>query len=180
MKELKDIKRKYFTQVPNYILDNLTIWEREVYIQIKKIAGEDGTCWTSQKTLAKQCGMSINRLKQSIKSLIEKKYIKYIGKKKLPSSGGLQKTNEYSIIDIWELNNSFYRNKRSKGLSQNKLRTIINNIEGVSLHDDKEEPYIIKTLKEEDIIIEKNNIKEIIKVINGKMKLIPKYSKNSP
>ena len=49
MKELKDIKRKYFTQVPNYILDNLTIWEREVYIQIKKIAGEDGTCWTSQK-----------------------------------------------------------------------------------------------------------------------------------
>ena len=105
MKELKDQKlKKYFTQIPNYILESFSIWDREVYVQIKKIAGEDGICWTSQKTLAKQSGMSVNRLKESIKNLLLNKLIEKIGFRKVMTKGGPQKIPEYKIINIWEMN----------------------------------------------------------------------------
>jgi hypothetical protein len=61
--------KKYFTIIPNYILNHSTLWDREVYIQMKRITGEDGTCWTSRNTLAKQCGMSPRRLDKSLKYL---------------------------------------------------------------------------------------------------------------
>lgn len=101
--------RKYFTIVPNYILNHSTAWERDVYIQMKRIAGEKGTCWTSRTTLAKQCGMSVDRLKKSLKYLVEHKWIELLGKKTIKTAGGTQQVNEYRIVDLWHLNNIFYQ-----------------------------------------------------------------------
>lgn len=112
--------KKYFTIIPNYILNHSTLWDREVYIQMKKIAGENGTCWTSRNTLAKQCGMSPRRLDKSIQYLVSHSWIKTIGKKEVSTKGGKQEVNEYKIIDLWDTNNSFYQDK-NKGVA---LKTI--------------------------------------------------------
>jgi hypothetical protein len=80
--------RKYFTIIPNYIYNHSTLWDREVYCQMKRIAGENGTCWTSRKKLSKQCGISIERLQKSIKYLIEHQWIEFVGKKPVITKGG--------------------------------------------------------------------------------------------
>ena len=139
--------KKYFTIIPNYILNHSTLWDREVYIQMKRITGEDGTCWTSQKTLAKQCGISINRLKKSLKYLLECKWIKQIGVKKITTKGGEQEVNEYSVANLWKLNMGFYETKGvsredipiTKGVSRDDQRGITAEAKGVSRDDDKEE-----------------------------------------
>lgn len=110
--------KKYFTIIPNYILNHSTLWDREVYIQMKRIAGESGTCWTSRNTLSKQCGMSARRLDESLKYLLEHKWIKFVGKKEIITKGGMQQVNEYKVVDLWDMNNNFYQ---SKGIAPNAL-----------------------------------------------------------
>lgn len=144
--------KKYFTIIPNYILNHSTLWDREVYIQMKRITGEDGTCWTSQKNLANQCGISVNRLKKSIQYLIENQWIEFVGTKPTESSGGTQETKEYKVIDLWEKNIQFYKDKGvssndtpiTKGVSRDAQRGITSEAKGVSPSDDKEEPILKK------------------------------------
>ena len=100
--------RKYFTIVPNYILNHSTLYDREVYIQLKRIAGEDGTCYASRSSIAKQCGVSVRRLDKSIKYLIKNGWIEFIGKKTIETDGGEQKVNEYRVVDLWKINTDFY------------------------------------------------------------------------
>ena len=145
--------KKYFTIIPNYVLNHSTLWDREVYTQMKRITGEGGTCWASQKTLAKQCGISINRLKKSISYLVEHNWIKQIGKKSISTSGGTQEVNEYRIADLWKKNIDFYENKGiaqedtpTKGVSREASGGVTTEVKGVSPSDDKEEPNIIRTI----------------------------------
>jgi hypothetical protein len=46
--------RKYFTAIPNIILDHpeLDIYDQMLYIHIKRIAGDNGQCWASIRYLA--------------------------------------------------------------------------------------------------------------------------------
>src|SRR3990167_6518213 len=113
--------RKYFTVIPNYILNHSTLWDREVYIQMKRITGENGTCWTSRKNLAKQCGMSERRLDKSLKYLVEYGWIEKVGKKEIQTMGGLQSVNEYRVIDLWGLNNDFYQEEKHKGVASKDI-----------------------------------------------------------
>jgi len=147
--------KKYFTIIPNYILNHSTMWDREVYIQMKRIAGEDGTCWTSQKTLSSQCGISVNRLKKSLGYLLEHKWIKGIGTKRVYTAGGTQQVNEYKIADLWKININFYEDKGvspddiplTKGVSPIEPKGYHQTIKGVSPDDDKEEPLKNITIK---------------------------------
>ena len=148
--------KKYFTIIPNYILNHSTLWDREVYIQMKRITGEDGTCWTSQNTLSKQCGICINRLKKSLEYLVKNQWIKQIGKKEISTKGGIQEVNEYRVADLWKLNIDFYENNKgvspddiplSKGVSSKQQRGVIKVVKGVSPDDDKEEPIKEEPLK---------------------------------
>jgi len=175
--------KKYFTIIPNYILNHSTHLDREVYIQMKRITGEDGTCWASQKTLAKQCGMSINRLKKSLSYLLDHGWIKQIGKKEVNTKGGIQKVNEYKIADLWKMYMEFYGNKKGvslgdtahdKGVSQNWERGIKENDKGVSLNDDKEEP-IINNNQERIIIGQASLEKQIIEAISLFREVNPMY-----
>lgn len=141
--------KKYFTIIPNYVYNHSTHWDREVYCQMKRIAGENGVCWTSQKTLAKKCGLSINRLKKSLKYLIEHGWITFIGIKEVQTKGGSQETNQYSIANLWKRNADFYE---SKGVSSEDIPTAQRGVtsapKGVSPEDGKEEPYIKKNKEE--------------------------------
>ena len=147
--------KKYFTIIPNYILNHSTLWDRDVYIQMKRITGESGTCWTSQRTLAKQCGISINRLKKSLNYLVEHKWIKFIGKKEIGTKGGTQEVNEYIVVDLWNMNMEFYEDKgvslkntpEDKGVSRDDPKGYHENAKGVSPDDDKEEPFNNNQLK---------------------------------
>lgn len=84
------------------------MWDREVYVQMKRITGEDGTCWTSRSNLAKQCGISVRRLDKSIEYLVEHKWIEKVGTKKVNTKGGAQEVNEYKIADLWKMNMDYY------------------------------------------------------------------------
>lgn len=158
--------KNYFTIIPNYVLNHSTLYDREVYIQMKRIAGEKGTCFASRKTLSKQCGISLDRLKKSIKYLLEHGWIKKTGSKKIKTYGGKQMVNEYSIVDLWQLNNTFYRGVAKKPtLTQ---RGVADGPKGGSPNDYKEEP-----IEEDNISIkdEKKKIEEAKERIRKQMKI---------
>lgn len=125
---------------------------------MKRITGEDGTCWTSQRTLAKQCGISINRLKKSLRYLIEHKWIEKIGVKKIKTIGGIQEVNEFRVADLWKMNVDFYESKGvsphalplTKGVSPKHQRGITDEAKGVSPEGYKEDP-LKKNLEEEGV-----------------------------
>lgn len=106
--------KMYFTILPNYVLNHSTLWDREVYSQMKRIAGEVGECFMSEVNLAKQCGMSRKRLRKSIGYLLEHKWIEGVGtneaNKYNPFGLGSKK---YRITNIWSLNNKFYEDKKN-------------------------------------------------------------------
>ncbi|MFZ5365409.1 MAG: helix-turn-helix domain-containing protein [Patescibacteria group bacterium] len=106
--------RKYFTVIPNYVLNHSTIYDREVYIQMKRIAGESGEVWMSQTKLAKQCGISKPRIIKALRYLCEHQWIEKVGKKKT-SPVDSQGTDVYKIVDLWDLNNNFYRKSQGVG-----------------------------------------------------------------
>lgn len=110
--------RKYFTLIPNYILNHSTHWDREVYIQMKRITGEGGVCWTSRSTLATQCGISERRLDASLKYLLKHGWISKAGTKKVQTKGGVQLVNVYKVADLWKKNVDFYE---SKGIASDAI-----------------------------------------------------------
>ena len=148
--------RKYFTIIPNYIFNHSTIWDREVYCQMKRIAGEDGTCFLSVNNLKKRCGIGNERLKKSISYLIEHKWIDFLGKKDVATRGGVQPVSEYKINNLWKMNVDFYENKGGspqEALPNESQRGVADGVKGESPQEHKknhiqEEP----SIKEEPTI----------------------------
>jgi hypothetical protein len=148
---------KYFTVIPNYILNHSTIWDREVYIQIRKVAGDNGTCYFSKTNFAKQCGMSKRRLDRSIDYLLKHKWISFIGKKEISTKGGGQFVNEYKANDIWKMNVDFYTKggaqntpPNPKGGAQNDTKGVHENRKGGAGGAPKEEPLNNNPTKEDN------------------------------
>lgn len=112
--------KEFFTIIPNFILNHSTHWDREVYIQMKRIAGESGKCYMSLPKLATRCGMGKERLNKSIKYLIDHKWIKFAGKTPIQTKGGTQFSNTYKIENIWKLNTKFYKGGSPQGYPQDK------------------------------------------------------------
>ena len=151
--------RKYFTIIPNYILNHSTLYDREVYIQMKRIAGEDGSCWTSRATLSKRCGISVRKLDSCIKYLIEHRWISLIGTRQVKTAGGFQEVNEYSIADLWKTNIDFYETQGSagnaipttQGSAQKSQRVCTDEAKGYAHGAHKEEPLSKEDPYKEDI-----------------------------
>lgn len=149
--------KKYFTIIPNYIFNHSTIWDREVYCQMKRIAGEEGTCFMSINNLKKRCGIGTERLKKSITYLIEHNWIDFLGKKDVSTKGGIQQVSEYKINDLWKMNIDFYKNKGGspqEALPNESERGVAVDLKGGSpqahkKNHSKEEPYT----KEEQIFL---------------------------
>jgi DNA-binding MarR family transcriptional regulator len=92
--------RKYFTQIPNMIVNHSTAYEQSLYLIMKRLAGEKGTCFASLNALARKMGVSKNTAKETISKLLKRKWIKEIEKKKL--RGG--QVRQFVIVDIWPRN----------------------------------------------------------------------------
>jgi len=96
--------KKYFTIVPNYILNHSTSDEQALYLQMKRFAGEKGECFASQGTMGKKLGWNRQRVSRTIQKLLKRGWISGIGVKKM----GMTRTNVYKIIDLWKKNADFY------------------------------------------------------------------------
>lgn len=107
--EDKSGDKKYFTMLPNFILNHSTAIDQALYCQLKKHAGENGICYVSEKTLKEKLGIGIKALKKSFDYLLKREWIKERGLKDVMTKGGIQKVKSYSVVDIWELNTNFYK-----------------------------------------------------------------------
>jgi len=92
--------KKYFTQIPNIIVNHSTAYEQSLYLIMKRLAGETGTCFASLNWLAKKMGVHRITLKETINKLLKRGWIKEIDKKKI--QGG--QVRQFKIEDIWAKN----------------------------------------------------------------------------
>lgn len=104
MKKLKILDesgdRKYFTQLPNIVLNHSTAIDQALYSQMKRYAGENGVCFATQETLMKKMGIGIHAFRKSLDYLLKRGWIKYVGLK----GGKTRPIKTYSITDIWAEN----------------------------------------------------------------------------
>jgi hypothetical protein len=96
--------RKYFTIIPNYILNHSTATAQALYLQLKRLAGENGVAYPASRYLRKQLKISQPTLRKEIKYLLEKGWIEKGEKKSVQTDGGMQEIQTYKIVDLWELN----------------------------------------------------------------------------
>ncbi len=101
--------REFFTIVPNIILNHSTVYDQSLYLTIKRIAGENGSCWLTVENLAKKANMSESRLRKSLNYLLKRNWIEKIGERTIKSG---QYVNEYKVNNIWSENSDYYREKR--------------------------------------------------------------------
>ncbi len=101
--------RGYFTIVPNYVLNHSTAIAQALYLQLKRLAGEEGIAYPGSRYLRERLKISQPTLRKEFKYLLEKGWIKYAGEKDIETDGGNQKIKCYRIVDIWQLNNKLYQ-----------------------------------------------------------------------
>lgn len=92
--------KKYFTQLPNIILNHSTANDQALYMQMKRFAGEDGKCFATQETLCKKLGIGTKAYNKSLEYLLKRKWIKYEGM----TQGKTRPIKTYSVVDIWKQN----------------------------------------------------------------------------
>ena len=151
--------KSYFTIIPNYILNHSTADEQALYLQMKRLAGEDGKCFATQETLAKKLGWGGKRLnrekvREVIRQLLKRGWIKSVG----TIAGKTHPINVYKIIDLWQLNSEYYKEKKgrknrhfSEGEERRDGKTVLS-------RDGK------TVLEEEPLIKKKNATPEVVAV----------------
>ncbi|MFA6982279.1 MAG: helix-turn-helix domain-containing protein [Patescibacteria group bacterium] len=154
--------KKYFTLVPNYILNHSSSHDQSLYLQMKRYAGENGKCTASEKTLMAQMKVGRMQFKKSLKYLVDHKWIRYDGEYVVNTPGGPQKVKTYTINDIWKMNTEHYQGVSEttslpKGVSENAQRGVQNDIKGVAEttsnknKDNIEHKKRVQTLSIEDV-----------------------------
>ncbi len=98
---------KYFTMIPNYIVNHSTVYEQAIYLYMKRVAGESGTCWTSAQEIGKKLGIARRTVATYRDKLVKRGWIELVGKR-----GKTKPTDEYRIVDLWKLNVDFYASQK--------------------------------------------------------------------
>jgi hypothetical protein len=110
--------RDYRTEIPNIIYAMLearilSLYDLALYYAYKKIAGDNGACWCSTRTLKKQLGMSDKtitkskkRLSTSLETLAGKSLIEIH-----PGDRKKEEADTIYITNIWSDNYNFFKNK---------------------------------------------------------------------
>ena len=100
--------KKYFTIIPNCVLNHSNAIDQALYLQMKRVAGDSGKCFMTVETLCKKLGVGARTIRKSIKYLIDNGWIKFIG----TTPGKTRPIKTYMVNDIWEQNTEFYKNKK--------------------------------------------------------------------
>ena len=106
--------KKYFTIIPNYILNHSTANAQALYLQLKRLAGEGGRAFPSSRYLREKLRISQPTLRKEMKYLLEKGWIEYTGTIETVTSGGKQKIKSYKIVDLWQKNVEHYQQRGEK------------------------------------------------------------------
>jgi len=113
--------RKYYTQIPNMIIDmDLSLSAFKLYIYLKKVAGERGSCFQSTETLIKRCRLSENTIIKAKREL-EGIGLITISKRKHPKNGYFY--HIITIENIWKENVDLYLPSKSEVSSPQNVRT---------------------------------------------------------
>jgi len=123
--------RKYFTIIPNYVLDHSTANTQALYLQLKRLAGENGLAYPASRYLRGKLGISYNTLKKELGNLIKKGWIVEGEKIEIKTDGGRQKVKSYKIVDIWYINNGYF--SRTIKRETPAKRGVKNVVQGVSV-----------------------------------------------
>lgn len=129
--------RGYFTIIPNYILNHSTAVAQALYLQLKRLAGEDGIAYPGSRYLRDKLGISQPTLRKEFKYLLEKGWIKYDGEKEVETDGGKQKIKSYKIVNLWNINNTFYKAKRGEKIDTPSQRGEKIDTQGVKTRGEK-------------------------------------------
>ena len=100
--------KKYFTQIPNMIVNHSTAYEQSLYLIMKRLAGEGGRCYASLNFLSEKMGVDKKTVSKNIEKLLLRKWIVETNKTK--ARGGSLRT--FIIIDLWRLNMDNYESGR--------------------------------------------------------------------
>ena len=123
----KSSDKKYFTMIPNLVVNGSSAYEQALYLTMKRITGEHGTCFASQTTLAKKLHVSQWTVSKTLIKLLKRGWIKKIGLKKTKT----RPVTEYQITDIWVENVNQYKKdilSSNKSSSDKIHRLAINDI----------------------------------------------------
>jgi len=132
--------------IPHYITNHSTHYEQSLYLQMKRIASEAGTCWASPVSLGKRMGASANTVKKYRKKLLKRGWIRKIGEKKIGKTG--QVIGEYEIVDLWKLNIDFYNKLKVSGVDTlaQRCQEMIPKVSGAGAKEEsiKKKQYVSK------------------------------------
>lgn len=137
----------YFrTEIPNIVFDmGLDPYELSLYCHLKRIIGDNGTCWRSRKSLCETTGIGDTKIRECLKSLssnrenFEFPLIKITPRKK---PDGSPDSCLITICPIWKLNGTYYRNLKNELCpSPNEGGVGRQTRGGGSPNEGKEEPY---------------------------------------
>jgi Helix-turn-helix domain len=100
--------RKYYAAIPNIICRiGLNPYEIALYVYLKTVAGEDGICWKSTATIAKELKMgagTVSRIKTSLARLREALGGKALILISTEMQNGGNPNHAITITDIWPEN----------------------------------------------------------------------------
>jgi len=111
--------RKYYTQIPNMVINHSTSNEQSLYLIMKRIAGEHGSCYASLNSLSQKMGVHKTTVANTIKKLLKREWIREIEPIKV--IGG--KVRQFIMIDLWSQNIKEY--KSGAGMTTIKSGAII-------------------------------------------------------
>lgn len=162
--EDKSGDKKFFTMLPNIILNHSTANDQALYCQLKKHAGESGICFVSERNLMAKLDIGDKALKKSFAYLLSREWIKYEGLKDVMTKGGPQKVKSYSVVDIWSMNVDHYKGaSKSDPLTPKVLskdnKVLSEGAKGVRFGETNKNP-IIKTEEEPNTFLENADTKE--------------------
>ena len=129
-------ERKYFSIVPNYIINHSTLEERGFYLTLKRIAGEYSTVRYSARDLAKMCRISDDTVYRLLQSLIRRGWIKEAGK--IPT--GHKPRQTYAIVNLWKKNIDFYDKEENRTGAVNGNKVAPERVIKPQTKDTEEEP----------------------------------------
>ncbi|RMG99245.1 MAG: helix-turn-helix domain-containing protein [Chloroflexi bacterium] len=113
-------ERKYWTQIPNIVYElGLSPYALALYNIIKRTAGQNGACWRSARTLAKDCNMSpstVSKAKQELAQpfdLLDGKPLIVIQEMRAhpgtnKNKPGGRPYHHITIVDIWDQNMAYF------------------------------------------------------------------------
>lgn len=166
--------KKYFTIIPNYILNHSSANDQALYLQMKRLANDNEICYASEKYFMDKLNIGRQALKKSIQYLIDHKWISFTGYREAQTKGGKQRVKTYKIVDLWKINIGHYQKgvsektplTKTEGVSEMTQRGVQNDTQGVSEMTSKKNVLLrTKNIKQSEIA-GVNDILGLFKKIN--------------